>query len=206
MENATEAMKIAFGILMFVLALTLSISTFTNATQAVDAITTLRDRETQYTYVEPSSDSNRIVGVETIIPTMYKAYKENFEIKFYKSYTDENNNEPLYLYNSIDANGNQKPVYCIDLESEVVSSASEAIAHLEALLGPKTQAGKYQSEFSGSTVLGSNSSGLYEYFSDKTFKELLGEYYQEDALAGKETDALEINKTKKRVITYILQN
>ena len=70
MENATEALKIAFGVMMFVLALTLSISTFSQAIQAVDSITTLRDRETQYTYVEPSSYSNRTVGVETIVPMM----------------------------------------------------------------------------------------------------------------------------------------
>ena len=110
------------------------------------------------------------------------------------------------MYNSIDANGHATPVNYIDLEKEIISSASEAIDHLNALLGPRANAGKYIGEFSGSTVLGSNSSGLYEYLSDKKFKELLGEYYQEDELAGKETDALEVNKTKKRIITYILQN
>ena len=38
------------------------------------------------------------------------------------------------------------------------------------------------------------------------FEEHIGEYYQEDKSAGEETDALEINKTKKRVITYVLMN
>ena len=206
MENIAEALKIAFGYLMFALALTLSISCFSSATQAVESITVMKDRETQYTYVEPSSDFNRIVGVETIVPTIYKAYKENFRICFYESYTDENNNEPLYLYTYIDPNGNTTPVNYIDLEKEILSGSTEAIQHLEALLGPKSNAGKYANQFSGDTVLGRNpDNGLYKYFSNNKFKELLGEYYQEDAKAGIETDVLEINKTKKRVITYILQ-
>ena len=49
--------------------------------------------------------------------------------------------------------------------------------------------------------------GLYEYLLDKQFIEILGEYYQEDAEAGEEipeTQVAQINKTKKRIITYKL--
>ena len=46
--------------------------------------------------------------------------------------------------------------------------------------------------------------GLYKFLQNKQFEERIGEFYQEDSDAGKETDALEINKTKKRVITYIM--
>ena len=98
MENVVEALKMAFGYMMFVLALTLTISSFSLAREATDAVITIKDRETQYTYIEPASDFNNIVGIETVLPTMYKAYKENFKIVFYKSYTDENNNEPFILY------------------------------------------------------------------------------------------------------------
>ena len=45
---------------------------------------------------------------------------------------------------------------------------------------------------------------LYNYFKNKNFEERLGEYYQEDKSAGQETEGLEINKTKKRVITYVM--
>ena len=197
MENATEALKIAFGVMMFVLALTLSISTFSQATQAVDSITTLRDRETQYTYVEPSSDSNRTVGVETIVPMMYKAYKENFKIIF----LDTDGVTPLPLYYETDSFGERtgNEINCIDLESEILPSATEAINHLDILLAkrPNDANSKYYKQFL-------HTGGLYEFLSDKRFKELLGEYYQEDAKEGRETEALNINKTKKRVITYIL--
>lgn len=202
MENASEALKIAFGVMMFALALTLSITSFSQATQAVEAITYMSDRETTYTYVKPSSNSNRIVGVETVIPTMYNAYKENYKVYFYESYTDENNNEPLYLYKYVDPNVATPDtyVYYVDLEKEIFPSAAEAVEHLNIILGkkPTDTNSKYHEQFI-------HSEGLYEFLSDKKFEEVLGEYYQEDEL-DPGNDTLEINKTKKRIITYILHN
>ena len=54
-----------------------------------------------------------------------------------------------------------------------------------------------------------NTSGVVriDFLVDKKFIEILGEYYQEDAEAGTEipeTQVAEINKTKKRIITYKL--
>lgn len=206
MENATEALKIAFGVMMFVLALTLSITSFSQATQAVEGITYMSDRETTYTYVKPASNSNRIVGVETIIPTMYNAYKENYKVYFYESYTDENNNQPMYLYKYVDSNVAAAPtnIYYVDLEKEIFSSATEAIEHLDVLLGkrPINTTAKYYEQFI-------HTEGLYEFLSGKKFEEILGEYYQEDALDaenGTTSGILDINKTKKRIITYVLHN
>ena len=204
MENATEALKIAFGVMMFVLALTLSITSFSQATQAVEGITYMSDRETTYTYVKPASNSNRIVGVETIIPTMYNAYKENYKVYFYESFTDENNNVPMYLYKYVDPNvaTPDTDVYYVDLEREIFSSANEAIEHLDILLGSRSKATKYTEQFI-------HSEGLYEFLKDKKFEEILGEYYQEDALDaanGTSSGILDVNKTKKRIITYVLHN
>lgn len=200
MENATEAMKMAFGVLMFVLALTISISCFSQARTAVDSIVTLRDRETQYTYVKPSATLNRTVGIDTVITTMYRAYKENFKIYFYNSYTSEEINEPLVLYNYYDANGNVTPVNYVDLEKEILPNANEAIKHLDILLGkrPSDRNSKYFEQFI-------HLDGIYEYLKNEKFLEVLGEYYQEDEAAGTETEGAEINKTKKRIITYIKQ-
>ena len=200
MENATEAMKMAFGVLMFVLALTISISCFSQARTAVDSIVTLRDRETQYTYVKPSATLNRTVGIDTVITTMYRAYKENFKIYFYNSYTSEEINETLVLYNYYDSNGNVTPVNYVDLEKEILPNANEAIKHLDILLGkrPSDRNSKYFEQFI-------HLDGIYEYLKNEKFLEVLGEYYQEDEVAGIETEGAEINKTKKRIITYIKQ-
>ena len=199
MENVVEALKMAFGYMMFVLALTLTISSFSLAREATDAVITIKDRETQYTYIEPASDFNNIVGIETVLPTMYKAYKENFKIVFYKSYTDENNNEPFILYKYKEKYGTKEiPVNYVDLEKEVFANAEEAIEHLNILLNKRSTDpnSKYYDQFE-------YPDGLYNELKGQTFKQLLGEYYQEDVNG--ETNTIEANKTKKRVITYILQ-
>lgn len=200
MENAAEALKMAFGYLMFVLALTISISSFSQARETIEAVITMKDRETEYTYVE--AQDKKVVEIETIIPTIYKAYKENFRIIFYKSYVDENNNEPYYLYYSVDKyNSNIKtPINYIDLEQEILADSQEAIEHIDILLNkrPTDVNNKYYNQFM-------YQDGLYNELKDKKFEEILGEYYLEDSQAGHETDTIEANKTKKRIITYILQ-
>lgn len=196
MENVTEALKIVFGIIMFVLALSLSISSFSQAREAIDNVIMIKDREQEYTYVDTDIGMrNRLVSAETIIPTIYKAYKENFSIEFYKS----DGETPLYIYTAVDTNYNKTNVYYIDLEREILNNATNANEHFNVLLGKESKApDTFRDEFI-------YPNGLYEFFKNNVFQECLGEYYQEDALAGKVTDSLEINKTKKRVITYILQ-
>ena len=204
MENAAEALKMAFGVLMLVLALTLCISSFSQAREAVDSIITIKDRETSYTYLESSENSTRIVGIETVVPTMYKAYKENFEVHFLKA-----DGSKLVLYKYQDQNGNTRDISVIDLESEEHANSQRAINRLDYILsgtekGPNDPAKKEVASITGGT------SGLYQYFKNRKFEEKMGEYYQEDK-DGKITDengvtVLDINKSKKRVITYILQN
>ena len=204
MENAAEALKMAFGVLLLVLALTLCISSFSQAREAVDSIITIKDRETSYTYLSSSDDSTRIVGIETVVPTMYKAYKENFEVHFLKA-----DGTDLVLYKYQDQNGNTRDISKIDLESEEHADSQRAINRLDYILsgtekGPNDPAKKEVASITGGT------SGLYQYFKNRKFEEQMGEYYQEDK-EGKTTDEngatiLDINKSKKRVITYILQN
>lgn len=200
MENAADALKIAFAVMVFVLALSLSISCLSEANSAVQAVAFMRDRETNYTYVTPSSDLTRIVGVETVVTSMYKAYEENFQIRFYDS-----NNNPLVLYYRTDNNGNiikkdnaKIPVTYIDLKDENYANAEEAITHLNFLLGnyrnynDNVNLNKYRNQI----IKNDYPDGLYNFFAGKKFKENLGEYYQG-------TDS---TKIKKRVITYTITN
>lgn len=196
MENAVEALKIAFAMIMFVMALSLGISSISKANSAVEAITYLNDREKEYSYVTPSEGLTRVVGVETIVPIMYKAYIENFEIHF----LDKNGN-PLPIYYATDVNGKRKTdkngneiiINSID-GSEIYENAEEARSHLDQILGkPENISKKYKNQVY-------YSSGLYEYLSGKQFKEELGEYYQNDT-----EETPQANKIKKRVITYTEQ-
>lgn len=186
MENAADALKMAFGIMIFVVALSITISCFSQAREAIESIATMKDREITYLDIdyENTEGLTRTVGVETIIPTMYKAYQENFIIYFWEN---SNKTIPYELYKKtvmVDNIPTEVTINYIDLEQEVWPNKKTAIEHLNKILDE----------------------GLYDKLSNAKFTEILGEYYQEDKEAGYETDVLEVNKTKKRVITYILNN
>ena len=185
MENAVEALKIAFAVMMFVMALSLSIFSLSQANAAVTSIIGLNDRETEYNYVEPSGNT-RIVGVETIVPTMYKAYQENFEIYFLAS----DGITPLTIYND---DGIEIGINHID-GSEVFANAEEAISHLNQILGPSSEV---EEEYENQIYY---ADGFYNFLVDKEFEEELGEYYVND-----NENTPDVNKTKKRVVTYTLQ-
>ena len=236
MENAVDSLKIAFGVLIFTVALSISISTFSNARRAIDGITTIKDKTQEYVYLEPSTTSNRDVGIETIIPALYKAYSENYRVEFWvKDSAGTEKKLILYSRRNVEARENWEweEVNYIDLIDENFGSESLAIDHLNALLtnghtkfyinSSKSYGVKdisaykrynstntillYDEEIgskSGDIAIGSE--GLYEFLKDKKFEERLGEYYQEDKSEGKVSDTLEINKTKKRIITYVWKN
>lgn len=235
MENAVDSLKIAFGVLIFTVALSISISTFSNARRAIDGITTIKDKTQEYVYLEPSTTSNRDVGIETIIPALYKAYSENYRVEFWvKDSAGTEKKLILYSRRNVEAREkNWEEVNYIDLIDENFGSESLAIDHLNALLtnghtkfyinASKAYGVKdisaYKRYNSTNTILlydeeiGSKSGdfaigseGLYEFLKDKKFEERLGEYYQEDKSEGKVSDTLEINKTKKRIITYVWKN
>lgn len=235
MENAVDSLKIAFGVLIFTVALSISISTFSNARRAIDGITTIKDKTQECVYLEPSTTSNRDVGIETIIPALYKAYSENYRVEFWvKDSAGTEKKLILYSRRNVEAREkNWEEVNYIDLIDENFGSESLAIDHLNALLtnghtkfyinASKAYGVKdisaykrynstntillYDEEIgskSGDIAIGSE--GLYEFLKDKKFEERLGEYYQEDKSEGKVSDTLEINKTKKRIITYVWKN
>ena len=179
MENGVEAIKMVFGILIFVLAISISISCFSSATQAIQRIVEIQQAEESYVtdangkylnYVDfEIGKGTREVGIETIVPTMYKAYKEDFAIYFYKADGTE-----FVLYEE-----NGKKINYIDLQKESHGNAKRAMEFLEVMLENR----------------------LYDELSKHTFIEHLGEYYHDDVSGTTET--AEVNKNKKRVIAYI---
>ena len=217
MENAVDSLKIAFGVLIFTVALSISISTFSNARRAIDGITTIKDKTQEYVYLEPSTTSNRDVGIETIIPALYKAYSENYRVEFWvKDSAGAEKKLILYSRRNVEAREkNWEEVNYIDLIDENFGSESLAIDHLNGVkdisaykrYNSTNTILLYDEEIgskSGDIAIGSE--GLYEFLKDKKFEERLGEYYQEDKSEGKVSDTLEINKTKKRIITYVWKN
>lgn len=194
MENAAEALKMAAAVLVFVLALSISINAFGEVRQASQMIIDNKDREYDYTYVEDYGTTQRVVGAETIVPSIYKAYKENYKIVFVFKTAELKENglyKKAYMSDRI-------PIYSIDLEKDVLGSDEQKEKFIRALL----YGSKYLDDIADFEISGIflNKSNFYDTIKGKTFTESLGVYYQEE-LQGL-TNTPDANRTKKRVITY----
>ncbi len=84
MENVVEALKIAFAVFVFAIAVALSFSVVGQVRATSDVIMALEDKTNDYDYAE-ISDSNaknkeRIVGFETILPAIYRYAEEQYAV------------------------------------------------------------------------------------------------------------------------------
>lgn len=132
MENAAEALKMAFYVIVFVLALSISISTFSKAKETSDIVLALADNARYYEYEQITTDSignsvdsygSRIVGLETIIPTLYKYDKERYKIVFKKANYDSETGEiisvtPLEIYKTQTTKNNWSKDYINDYDGK----------------------------------------------------------------------------------------
>lgn len=222
MENAVDALKMAAAVLTFVLALGISISSFSQARTTAQILLDYTDREYETQYAEDIGTTERIVGKETIVPTMYRAYKENYKILFY--YSD---GTPIELYTKIENGAYGVKVNYIDLEKDILGDNRQKDNFIMALLyGSKAslqrQDGSTMSFSDFSAELARNNSGItlnligiYDrILKGNTFIEKFGVYYQEDVQNTNsdtdiddeyETNTPDVNKTKKRVISYYMQ-
>lgn len=89
MENAVDALKMAFAIFVFTIAISLAIYMFTKARETANIVLQSSDVTKYMEYTDLSDinsgisiEDDRIVGLETIIPTLYKYYKENYTVVF----------------------------------------------------------------------------------------------------------------------------
>lgn len=81
MDNAVQALKIGAAILVFSIALATTFMVFAQAKQVSETVFITADNDNYMEYIEGDSDSiNRIVGVETIIPTLYNYYTELYSV------------------------------------------------------------------------------------------------------------------------------
>ena len=208
MENAADALKMAGAVLLFVLAISVAIVSFGQAREAADTILDYKDRETVYidgNLYYKTTGTERTVGLETIIPTIYRAYIENYKIVF------EGLNEPIY---TLKLSGNTEiKKYTIDLETKTTTDGIQinnvALANDEQkseflcgiLYRDFTKSGtqdkfekKYNIELPGDDI------SLINRLKGKKITEYLGVYYQND-----NENVPDVNKTEKRIITYKIE-
>lgn len=199
MENAADAIKMAGAVLLFVLALSIVIPFFSQARETTDLILDARDRETTYingNYYYKATGNERQVGWETILPTVMRAYLENYKIVFVGL------SDPIY---TIKLDGDIIKKYSLDLETnngtkyENVALANED-QKAEFLCGILYHNRTNYEDFNKKFNVEIGSRSLSDMLKGKKITEELGVYYQNDS------DIPDVNKTQKRIITYTITN
>lgn len=189
MENAADALKMAAWVLIFVVALSIIINAFGMARQTTDILISYNDNEYYTDYIE-QGNTERKVGYETIIPAIYRAYKENYKIIFLN-----NDGTPMYFYEN---KNTKEQINYIDLEKQNVGNDTAKEEFIKYIVTGK-EINNSQYKFENSYDIKNN--GLYNQIKGKQFTESLGVYYQEE-IDGNQSNTPDANKTKKRVITY----
>lgn len=214
MENAADALKMAAAVLAFVLALGISISSFSEVREVSQVILNYKDKEYNYTYIPENGDTTRKVSVETIVQTIYRAYNENYTIYFY----DKDESKPLTIFEKKNEKNQKEEINYIDLRKQSIANVDKRNQFIGCILygseykdpdGKKFSEIKKEFEKLGILL---KEEGLY----DKIIKsngaeEKFGVYYEDDEIGNNsnqgdgQSSIPQANRIKKRVITYILE-
>ena len=208
MENAADALKMAAAVLIFVLAISIAILAFGQVRETSDTMLEFRDRETvdiDGEYYYKTSGTERSVNLETIIPSIFRVYLENYRIVF------EGLEKPIY---NVKYNGTYMPKTTLDLETNlntiyqnvVLANDDQKTEFLCGILyGDFSKSGGKTSFEKKFNVSLTGCESIYDQLVSatsqrKTITEYLGVYYQNDA-----PNVPDSNKTEKRIITYKIQ-
>lgn len=216
MENVADALKMAADFLVFITALAIGITSFSQAKSTAQILLNYTDREYETQYVESTSTTDRVVGAETIIPTIYRAYKENYKIMFYNS---DDNNDKMELFKK-----GEQPINYIDLgsDSKILSLADDAKKDdfiMVLLYGNKakvttvTTGEDFRKKMKNEQGINLPEDGIYGTIRSSKFIERFGVYYPDEERESSNTDdessstnVPTANKDKKRIISYYLTN
>lgn len=223
MENAVDALKIAFGVFVFTIALSISIYMFTMARETSDTVLQSSDVTKLMEYIEASDmiGEDRIVGLETIIPTLYKYYKENYTVIFLKSdgtplelYETQTNPtlwSPGYTNKYYDDNQDLK-ICSFDVDEETrrrepwTGNTNYYKQNLDMFLSGGTfiapSGNGMNYDYSNARVNGWGNSSFIDEYKDSQFRESLGEYTYNEVSST--TSTTNVKEKKKRVIIYTL--
>ena len=213
-ENIADALKMAGSVLLFVMGLSIAILAFSQAWESMDIVLSYSDRESlsiegnpRFYYLSKDNDTSRYVGKETIIPAIYRAYKENYKIVF--KFPDD-----YYLFKQEVKNAKglneEKKISTLDLANQSLSSDLASRQFLNGIIYGdfEYENEKSKNDYINKFKITPNDISLYQYLTEKEstykIKEYLGTYYIEDVNGTSEVNA--VNKTEKRVITYEFVN
>ena len=194
MENAVEALKMAGFMILFIIALSITMITLTQAKITADSLVKNQDRQQSYQYIEVTGDLSkslsRTVTLADIIPTLYRYAQEDYAVQFYTS-----SGSPLYVYESGQIkNGVHVKKNDLDLDTEHWLENGET---------------RYEEWRGNTTKIKQHVDDVVEFllanYKNSNFEEKLGT--TEDYEESQDTNELvpDINKQYKRIITYTLK-
>lgn len=96
MENASDALKMAGAMLLFVGALSIAVFVLSKARLASASIMEKKEAKKSFYSIE-NLDDERVVGIDTVISSMYNYYQTQSTIIFYKR-NNAGNDEPMPMY------------------------------------------------------------------------------------------------------------
>ena len=213
MDNAVEALYMAASILIFMVALTITLSSFSTfrndledlilSEERVDAASTTDDSgKIQYINYISGEDERRTVGIETVVNSLYRVYKENYIVVMKldsEAYEDLafKREDKLKKYDLIKKATKDQEYSKLGKKIKIISEGEEIIVF-------KLSDVQNDENFIN-TVL---EKGLYDILKGKTFTEYAGIYYETDACEEDEVDndsdpVSDVNKRSARIITYI---
>ena len=192
MENAVKALEYAFAVLIFVIGLSASIYLLSEVKTTSDIVFSRVDTQQFYVDAEIPEDeltdnenikyNGRIVNIETIIPTLYRYYKENYIVEFYDlagnniikfDLSQETTTRQLWTANpEVDAK-KRLDIFLNGIQGEeeertaIINSQIYDIS--EDIAFVKESDGSYVIDSSDKTAIENN--GLYSYCKDKKFSE-----------------------------------
>lgn len=194
MEDASEALLMAGDILIFIIALTVCISSFTTIRTEINRIVgqdeeirMAKEGDTYINFIESKkSSSTRVVETETVVSSIYRAIKENYVIyiKFKDNSTINTIKTNRYI-NTMEAtvNSNIK-----NASNQSIIKAGDTLIKISIGADTNQEVNKIlNTEYGGK---------LFNVLSNRKFNEYLGEY-QKDSVVTTE------NKEVYRIITYV---
>ncbi len=85
MENAVDALKIAFAVFIFVLSLSIAFMAFSQAAQTSNKMLFASDPTNYYRYTGVVQPKGRIVTADVVISSLYRYYKESIVVNIVNS-------------------------------------------------------------------------------------------------------------------------
>lgn len=157
MENAADALKIAFAILVFVIAITLTFTMISKVKATADTVFYYADNTNFRAHSEYSGE-NRVVSTTDVISTLYRYYNESIAIKIII-----NDGEEPYIFDK----GNESIMEDINLSKiNTEEQAEENLASfITNILNELPDDAKFAEEFvevptSGKYITGSDGSQI----------------------------------------------